>query len=179
MCQIWRYAVLVCVSDLRLSQFSSWGWPADTCYRYACFMVYILYAVCQSFDMLLRVNFIYCSYWPVRCAIFTIFYRVFLDARILRHCRIFQSNDPQNKIHCVQKDAISKFWVITTKFRLVTDLFTFCHFPKIYFHFILTGLLVLSISVAGQVIPFDFQSEAVSFLSGWRIFISMFGGDTV
>jgi len=43
--------------------------------------------------------------------------RVFLDARILRHRRNFQSNDPQNKIHCVQVDAISKISFITTTFR--------------------------------------------------------------
>jgi len=67
-----------------------------------------------------------------------VMYRIFLDARILRHCRNFQSNDHQNKIHCIQVDAICKFSVITTKFniqkckknRLVTDLFTFCYFRK-------------------------------------------------
>ena len=42
---------------------------------------------------------------------------VFLEARILRHCHNFQSNDPQNKIQCVQVDAISKISFITTKFR--------------------------------------------------------------
>jgi len=95
--------------------------------------------------------------------------RVFLDARILRHCRNFQSNYPQNKIHCVQVDAFSKISFITTKFRLVTDLFTFCHFPKIYFHFILTGLLVLSISVDGQVLSLQTSRFPVRsiFISDW------------
>ena len=103
-------------------------------------------------------------------------YRVFLDARILRHCRNFQSNDPQNKIHCVQVDALS---FITTKFRTVTDLFTFCHFPKIYFQFILTGLLVLSISVADK--KFALRTSRFPVLcsllqTGWRI-LSMLGTD--
>jgi len=88
--------------------------------------------------------------------------RVFLDA-------MFNQMALKIKFTASKWTQFLKFCFFTTKFCLVTDLFTFSHFPKIYFHFILTGLLVLSISVNGLVLTLQTSRFPVrsSFISAW------------